>query len=118
MSKIDISDIEIQIKLIKKQSNVLAQATLILLDTIEIHGFTISKSQVMHKRFQENIWIQPPKNRYGMFWKTIAYCRDEQLWQQIEEKIYDEYCQIRSKHPSNNEEINLDDIPDDLGKGL
>lgn len=117
-NKIDISDIEIQIKLPKKHGNVLAQATLVLFEVIEIHGFTVSKSQVLHKKFQEQIWVQPPKIRYGVFWKTISYCRDENLWQQIEEKIYDKYCLLRSKYPEKNEDIDINDIPDDLGKGI
>lgn len=115
--KIDISDIEIQIKLAKKPGNVLAQASVTFLESIEIHGFTISRSQHEHPKFQEKIWIQPPKIRVGIFWKKITWFQED-LWVAIEEKIYDKYHLLRTAYPQNNEEVDIDDLPDDLGKGI
>ncbi len=110
---ITIEDIEVSIKPIRNPRTILAQATLTFGNLIEIRGFTISKSQHIHPKFQEKVWIQPPKIQAGVYWVKLVFIQDENLWASIEEKIYDKF---RLKFgdtltDENNEEINIDEIP-------
>lgn len=108
---ITIDEIEVSIKLTRNPKMVLAQATLTFGDLIEIHGFTVSKSQQIHSKFQEKIWIQPPKIKYGSFWVKLVFIKNQDLWSEIEEKIYNEFRLKFVGEISNEEEVNIDEIP-------
>lgn len=107
--KILLEDIDILVRPIKKPSRVLATASLIVCSCIEIHGYTISKSNEIHPRFQEKIWIQPPKSG-PPYWKKIAYISDKELWSKVEEQIYNEFLALKINF--RNEEVNLNEIPE------
>lgn len=111
MNKITIDDIKITIKKVKNSSNTLARATVAISDQVEIHGFTISKSKEIHNKFQEKIWIQPPRTGRP-YWVNIVFISDRELWEQVEESIYNKFHMLNLQVEN---EVNLDDIPDDLG---
>lgn len=110
-----IDDVTVTIKLLREPKTILAQATLTFYNLIEIHGYTISNTQKIHPKFGEFVWIQPPRqNTYGL-WIKLVFIKNKDLWAEIEQKIYDTYCQTIANNPtrsiSNAEEVNPDDIP-------
>ena len=88
-------DIKVHIKLIKPGDNedndLLANATIVICDCVEIHGWTISASQFTHRRFMEQIWIQPPRYKFGSLWKYTVFIKNPKLFEQIEEKIFNAF---------------------------
>lgn len=110
MKNITIEDITVHIKVTKNQKTVIAQATLTICNAIEIHGFTISKSKETHSKFQEKIWIQPP--RIPPYWKKIVYIQNKQLWEDVEELIYTHFKQLNTQME---QKVDINDIPDNLG---
>jgi len=112
MNKLAISDIEVRIKLLQKPK-ILAQAELIILNQVEIKGWRISPSQHAHEKFQENIWIQPPSYKAGYKYKPITYISDKKLYSQIEEKIYDAYCEKKLK-ANIHENLDADVVAEDF----
>jgi len=108
--KITADDITVYGKKIKKPSKILAQFTVVICEQIEIHGFTVSISKEIHKTFQEMIWIQPPKT-IPPYWKKIVFIRDEFLWMDVENKIYNAFRELNINYKSR-EEVDINDIPD------
>lgn len=129
---ITIDDITIKIRLLNR-SWLLAQATVIFSDIIETKGWKILRSTKRHARFQEELWIQAPSFQKAIkngkeIWDEIIWVNNRDLYDQIEEKIYNAFCAKRNKEngeegvaqamkgeeidiPENLEEINPDDIP-------
>lgn len=112
----------------------LAQAQVIFSDVVETKGWKIMPSNRMHPRFQEEIWIQAPSYPRGKVngkevYNETVWINDRELYNQIEDKIYDAFCMKRNKEdgekgvaeamkqdeeidiPENLEDINPDDIP-------
>lgn len=114
MASLTIDDFDFYIKPLNS-SKVYAQVSIKICDTIEIKGFTISSSTEMHARFQEYIWIQPPRIRMGgPKWIKIVFIDDKLLWEEIESKIYDLYSTLPKKIPVKEtieEEVKVEDIP-------
>jgi DNA-binding cell septation regulator SpoVG len=112
------NDIKIKIKLLNSE-NLLAQATVILFGSWEEHGWKILKSNRVHPTFQEEIWIQSPSYKSFGEWKDIVFIDDRELYELVQEKIYDAYHMARSKkqgqesakEKKSEEEINIDEIP-------
>jgi len=99
---ITINDVKVKIKLLKSSGKILAQATVILFDVWEEHGWKILTSNKIHPVFQESIWIQAPsfklKNKEGKLdWRETVYIADPKLYSSVEEKIYDSYCLVRNR---------------------
>jgi len=120
---ITINDIKIKIKMLKSET-VLAQATVILFDTWEEHGWKVLKSNRIHPVFQDEVWIQAPsykqRNEDGEIkWQEVIFINNKQLWQEVQKKIYDAYYMARIKgtnqesprKESQDEKINVDEIP-------
>lgn len=99
-NQIPVQDIHVSLTLSSPNtpSKVLARATVVISDVFEMHGFTIQTSLHIHNRFQEAVYIQPPRVRLSNRWYNIIYCRDKKLWEEIEEKIYNEYCLLRDRY--------------------
>jgi hypothetical protein len=133
---ITINDITIKIKIFNRPT-LIAQAEVIFFGVLETKGWKIMRSDRIHPRFQEEIWIQPPgypngirngKKTYGL----TVWVNDKKLYDQIEEKIYDTFYMLRNKEEGEKnlvedvisgtetndneelEEINIDEIPDNL----
>lgn len=86
----DLNQVTIIVKKVKPGNSILAQATLIY-ECIEIHGFTIATAAHRDKDIDAMIYIQPPRQRAGPYWKNIAYFNDENVWREIKIKIFDQY---------------------------
>ncbi len=97
--KIDPSDIKIKIKL-NSSATILAQATVILFDTWEEHGWKILNSNKIHEIFQDKVWIQSPSyNAYGK-WRELVFIDDLDLYNSVQEKIYRAYKYLKDKEES------------------
>lgn len=96
MSMINSDDIKIIIKLLDSKT-LLAQATLVFSDIWEEHGWKILKSDRIHPVFQEKLWIQAPSYMVGGQWKELIYINDRDLFDTVQEKIYDAYRIALSK---------------------
>lgn len=109
---LSIDQIEVFLKPIKTGYD-LASVSIIIGEVITIHGFRISKSQQIHPRFQEKIWIQPPKYRIGPYYKLLMYIDDNKLYSDLEEKIYNKFNQMKQGGEFNrmDENVNPDDVP-------
>ena len=86
------------------RSWLLAQATVIFSDIIETKGWKILRSTKIHSRFQEEIWIQAPSFSKGVIngkevWDEIIWVNDKDLYNQIEEKIYNACAETFAKKP-------------------
>lgn len=101
MKKIVIDTIKVHIKFpTEPESGVLAVA-IVSLGPIKIKGFKIQESDYLNKH-GDRIWISPPANRgrNGRFHDTV-FIEDRDLWNEIEEEIYQEYK--RRKEERDNE---------------
>lgn len=109
---ISIDDIDIYVKLVNNGFD-FAHVNIVVCKVLEIHGFRISKSQKLHKKFQEMIWIQFPKYPIGGFFKYLIFVTDKQLYSELEEKIYDQYNLKRQQSDNKrmDENVNPDDLP-------
>lgn len=114
---ITISDIKIKIKLLKSET-VLAQATVILFDVWEEHGWKILKSNRIHPVFQEKVWIQAPSYKKFGDWKPLIFINDRKLYEQVQQKIYDAFFMAQNRkegqdslEKEKNEKVNPEDIP-------
>lgn len=91
---IDINNIIVKIRL-QSSERLLAQVEVIFFNVVETKGWRIMTSKVLHPRFQEPIWIQPPSFRAKSSWHLTVYINDRRLYEFIEEKIYDEFHKTR-----------------------
>jgi len=89
-------EIKIKIKLLDSPT-ILAQATVILFDCWEEHGWKILKSSKIHPDFQEEIWIQAPSYHIGGGWREIIFITDRDLYEAVLSKIYDAYHMAKTK---------------------
>lgn len=96
MRMINSDDIKIKIKLLESET-LLAQATVVILDVWEEHGWKILKSDRIHPVFQEQLWIQSPSYKVGGEWKELVFINDRRLFDNVQEKIYDAYRMVLSK---------------------
>lgn len=124
MSYLGINDIKIKITLSDKKP-MLARATVVFFDIIEIHGWRVLESEHEHPQFGERIWIQAASFKVFKNWKEIVYISDKRSWELVNERIYDAFCMARSKRigtegmeaaektesTNSGEEVNPDDIP-------
>lgn len=109
---IETNDIKVKIKLLKSET-ILAQATVILGNVWEEHGWKVLKSDRQHPRFQEFLWIQAPSYKFLGKYREIVFIDDLKLYEGVTEKIYDAYCLARSKQPNlgvKEEEIKTEDV--------
>lgn len=118
-------DIKIKIKLLNS-GNILAQATIILFDIWEEHGWKVLKSNKVHPTFQDEVWIQSPSFKSSGGWKELVFINDRKLFELVQTMIYDAYHMAFTKKEgeggivqkdsgvdTNNEEkeINYEKIP-------
>jgi len=93
---ININDINIKIKLLSSDT-ILAQATVILFDEWEEHGWKVLKSNKIHQTYNEEVWIQAPSFKNGAVWKEIIFINNSQLFIEVQNKIYDAFKYARDK---------------------
>ena len=109
---ISIDNIDVYVKLINNGFD-FAHANIIICKVFEIHGFRISKSQKLHPKFQEMIWIQFPKYPIGGFYKYLIFVTNKKLYNDIEEKIYNQYNLKRQQSDNKrmDENVNPNTVP-------
>lgn len=112
---IDLQDIKIKIKLLKEGGKTLAQASITLFDCWTEHGWRIMKSDHLHPILQEEIWIQSPCFRAGITWKEMVFVDNLELYEKLQEKIYDSYRLEKAKHPTETVPV---DSSTDLSKDI
>lgn len=104
------NDIKITI-IIKDKPNLLANANMAIptLDFgyITIKGFQIWKSNNLNSRLQDYVNITPPSIKAYLRWNNIVFFESEDKWVEIEQIIYDNYCQRKG---------NLSNEPFDVDK--
>jgi hypothetical protein len=109
------SDLKVKIKLLKSET-VYAQAEIILFDIWHEKGWKILKSNRPHYQFGENIWIQAPCFRVGNQWKEIVFIENREIYELVQEVIYDAYHM--AKYKSDGEEgVNEVDTNPEGNKG-
>lgn len=96
---IDITDIKIKIKLINS-TKLLAQATVILFDIWEEHGWKILSSTKLNPDYNEELWIQAPSYHVFTGWKELIFINDEALYKSVLNKIYVAYKYALEKQNS------------------
>ena len=104
------------------EGNTLGVATLFVntpIGNIKISGFRIIKTTYSTGMSLENVDVMPPsfRNRYGKYSPIFFFEPNNQelskeKWLKFKQRVLGEYQKERDKQP---EEIDLDDIPDDLG---
>jgi DNA-binding cell septation regulator SpoVG len=110
---ITIHDIKIKIKLFQSEK-LLAQATVIIDDIWEEHGWRVMKSDRYHPIFQEEVWVQAPSYQSYGKWREIVFINDRNLYERVQEKIYDAYHMAKTKEDgqkSIKEVVDPKDIP-------
>lgn len=90
------TNIKVKIRLLNSET-LLAQATVIFDDLIEIHGWKILRSSKIHPEFQEKLWIQSPSYKQRDSWREIVYILDRRLNDEIQRRIYDAYHMAKTK---------------------
>lgn len=112
-----IHDIKVKIKLLNSET-LLAQATLILFDVWEEHGWKVLRSNKMHPVFQEEVWVQAPSYKKFGDWKPIVFINDRKLYDQVQEEIYNAYRMVKLKkegeesiEEEQNEKVDPKEIP-------
>ena len=101
MEKIIIEKIEVDVKLTEDPEAREKAVVNITLGPFKVKGFRIQPSKYPNRR-GEYIWIAPPsyRSRKGQ-WHREFHCEDKDLWEEIEDKIYEEYN--RKKEMKDNE---------------
>lgn len=109
---IDISDISIKIKILSSDT-IFAQATVILFDEWEEHGWKVLKSKKINDLYGEEVWIQAPSYKNGGIWKELVFVNNPQLFQAVQDKIYNAFKYARDKKEAlsgENKEVNINPI--------
>lgn len=96
---IDIQDIKIKTKLLKQGGKTLAQASIVLFDCWTEHGWRIMTSEHLNPLLQEYVWIQSPCFRAGVTWKEMVFVDNKELYERLQEKIFDSYKLAKYKEP-------------------
>jgi hypothetical protein len=135
MSYLNRSDITVKNVVLLRSKTLLARVSVIFYEVIETHGWKVLKSNKMHPRFGEELWIQAPSYERKLFaktevkkdlWRETIYINDRRTRDLIEEMIYDAY-HLKVVNSQNlpdsevdenktnlsevSEEVNPDDIP-------
>lgn len=79
-------------------------------------GLFLNSFSVMPSRYEgQEYWVQPPKQKTGVAWKTIAeFDRSYPLWDIIEQKILEAVKHYKSDMPLPRiKDVVVEDIPDD-----
>lgn len=100
MNQLNAEDITATVMLSTNTSSCLARATVVFYGIIETHGWRIMTSKMMHKVFQEEIWIQAPcfkgHDSSGLpRWKETVFIDDKESWELVHKKIYEAYKEAR-----------------------
>ena len=111
-------DVKITI-IVKNKGNLLANANISLntfeFDFVTIKGLQIWKSSRFNERLSEMINIKPPSiPKYGRY-IDLVFFENEQKWYELELMIYEAFNSECNKRSSKSEDVNVDEIPDDLG---
>jgi hypothetical protein len=116
-------DIEVRLKIINKPP-MLARVAVIFGKTVETNGWRVltSVEGIIHPRFQEKIWIQPPSYMAGrekngkVKYSPLVWVANEKLYAAIEDKIYDAYClkrHIQEKSDAYDQILTINNLKDD-----
>ena len=90
------SDIKVKIKLLSSET-LYAQAEVILFDYWHEKGWKVLKSSRSHYQFGENVWIQAPCFKVGSQWKEIVFIENRDVYELVQEVIYDAYHMAKFK---------------------
>jgi len=90
------SDIKVKIKLLNSET-LYAQAEVILFDYWHEKGWKVLKSSRSHYQFGENVWIQAPCFKVGSQWKEIVFIENRDVYELVQEVIYDAYHMAKFK---------------------
>ena len=96
ISMITRSDIKVKIKLLSSET-LYAQAEVILFDYWHEKGWKVLKSSRPHYQFGENVWIQAPCFKVGNQWKEIVFIENRDVYELVQEVIYDAYHMAKFK---------------------
>lgn len=115
----DMESIKIKI-IIQNKNSLLANANISLntfdFDFVTIKGFQIWKSTHFNERLSEAINITPPtKQAYGHYYQQVFF-ENKEKWYELELMIYEAFNNALNKGSLKSEDVNVDDIPDDLGQ--
>lgn len=116
-SKISHEDISVKIDLINKPE-ILARATVILLNCFEIHGWKIMPSRHMNPLFNEDIWIQPPSVEIKKIhkWYEIVFINDKGTYEFVQSKIHDAYFMAKQKDMNYKDLLSKEFDPDKVAE--
>lgn len=113
----DINKIKIKIDLKENKGNLLANAH-VCIDTefgiVTIKYLQIWKSNFRNPRLQEYINIEPPSIKVYGSKIFFVFFENKDKWYELEEKIYDQFFSATHKTSSINEDIDVNEIPENL----
>ncbi len=94
--KINIDEISVKIKFTEKDK-------LKAIITLDFGNFVVKGFRVMGSEYEnsrgEKLWLMPPSYRDGGgHYHPIFFMPDKELWQRLEEKIWDEYKKQQDEH--------------------
>lgn len=92
---INIEEISIKCKFIEEKK-LKAIITLDFGDFV-VRGFRISESEYENRQ-GEKLWLTPPSYLGGGRYHPMFFMPDKELWQRLEEKIWDEYRRQSEEH--------------------
>lgn len=117
----EMRDVNIKV-FIKDKGNLIANSNVsintVLFAFVTIKGFQIWRSDCFNERLQEKINITPPtRPAYGRYIPQVFF-EDKNKWFELEQMIYNAFNTERLKKSlkQKTEDVNIDDIPDDLGQ--
>jgi DNA-binding cell septation regulator SpoVG len=94
-------------------TNLLAQATVIIDEVIEIHGWRVMKSKHLNDGGGNQLWIQEPSAKTNQGWKPIVYINDKGFYEHIKFEIEIAYKDTNDYEKSKlkNSDGELEEIP-------
>ena len=93
--QININEIEVKIKFLEDKK-LKAIIGLNFGDFI-VKGFRVMTSEFENRR-GEKLWLTPPSYQGGGRYHPIFFMPDKSLWEQLEDKIWEEYEKQNKKH--------------------
>ena len=94
---INLDELKITAKIIEGQD--LKAIVSINFGDFIVKGFRIQKSKYKNKQEEEGLWVTPPSYRdSGGKYHPIFFSPDKLLWEQIKNKILEEYSKANNSH--------------------
>lgn len=96
---IEAHDIKVKVKLLSSPT-VIAQATVVIFDFWEEHAWKVLKSNKLHDKFQDYVWIQPPCFFSHGKWKELVFIDNLEVYNLVQMKVYNAYKYAKDKEES------------------